>query len=670
MANLASLGRDRYCSQAGIAALLKEIEKHGLPDKISRSALKRARDEDLKQCSNIYGDLIVQTELDMLDDKGKPAVKQSFPFINPLCFLQNILTNCEPFKDYFAAHLLTHGKSIESPLRIAVYADEVNPGNQLRHDQTRKCQIIYWAFLDGPGIGVDQLWFTLGLARSHQVSKIRGGMSQYVRGALQHFVQPHDMRLGVQLTLDGAPHFRFLNFSMFIGDEGALKDMFGFKGASGVHVCPLCHAIVSEASDLHRFSDMFKSSTCLNVSEWRLATNESIRDHIRFLHRNHGLVSKKDFEEMTKSSGWNYIPDGLLGTGEIHELNICVASQLQYDWMHCFVVNGAFNVEVGALLPSLKAAGLNQTMLHEFLQKHTWPSQIGGKAASGANVFKKKHEGNLKCSASEALGVYNVIRVFLGKHIAQLQPYRVQVQSYFKLCDALDCIQGCRKGTHNATDLQSALTNFVVAHQEAYDSTVWLPKHRYLQHLALQLTSHGKIVGCFVHERKHRVAKRYAENVRKVDGTFDLSVLKDVLASNLRDLKDREILPLGIRNAREAPMSLKQALVSLLNVLPENIKYGKEAHYALGLSASVGDYLLFQSGNRPTVGLVEAFFQSGEQIFALLQIWTSGASSNIFMASAQRALVEKHYIEEVLCYQKIDESNIEIVPTSLFARAR
>ena len=184
------------------------------------------------------------------------------------------------------------------------------------------------------------------------------------------------------------------------------------------------------------------------------------------------------------------------------------------------------------------------------------------------------------------------------------------------------------------------------------------------------LASHGKIVGCFVHERKHRVAKRYAENVRKVDGTFDLSVLKDVLASNLRDLKDREILPLGIRNAREAPMSLKQALVSLLNVLPENIKYGKEAHYALGLSASVGDYLLFQSGIRPTVGLVEAFFQSGEQIFALLQIWTSGASNNIFMASAQRALVEKHYIEEVLCYQKIDESNIEIVPTSLFARAR
>ena len=117
-------------------------------------------------------------------------------------------------------------------------------------------------------------------------------------------------------------------------------------------------------------------------------------------------------------------------------------------------------------------------------------------------------------------------------------------------------------------------------------------------------------------------------------------------------------------------MSLKQALVSLLNVLPENIKYGKEAHYALGLSASVGDYLLYQSGIRPTVGLVEAFFQSGEQIFALLQIWTPGANNNISMASAQRALVENHDIEEVLCYQKIDESNIEIVPTSLFARAR
>lgn len=105
---------------------------------------------------------------------------------------------------------------------------------------------------------------------------------------------------------------------------------------------------------------------------------------------------------------------------------------------------------------------------------------------------------------------------------------------YFKLCDAMDCIQGCRKGTlcqrnRFAVSPHKLCRN---AHQKAYKATTedhiplrWHQKQRQparrcailcgchlaslsTWHLALQLTSHGKIVGRLVHGRKHRFAER------------------------------------------------------------------------------------------------------------------------------------------------------------------
>ena len=657
MANLASIGRDRYVSQSGLAAILKEIQTHGLPENISRSAVKRSREEDLKGMRNEYGEIIVEHKFDMVNS----TKQESFHFVNPWCFLQHILTNSEPFKGYFTKYLLALGHEHTRPLRVSVYCDEVTPGNQPRHDPTRKIQIVYWTLLDGPGTGVDHLWFTLGLARSSEVNRIRGGMSEYMRGALSHFLNG---RLGIRLQIDNGFHFKFLDVTMCVADEGALKDMFSFKGASGRHVCPLCHAVVAESSELHRFSSSVVPSTSTHVADWQLATDQSIRNSIRCLHSNFNVVSQKEFENMTKSCGWNYVPTGLLGTGEVDDLRIGVVSMLQYDWMHCFIVNGAWNIELGAVLAGLKTAGFNQNMLHNFLQQYTWPSQVGGKSASGVNVFKKKQEGNVKCSASEALGIYNVIKAFISKHISHLDAMRYQIDSYYTLCNVLDCIFGCRNGRFGHVDLQRHLSAFVVAHQKAYASSLWVPKHHYLQHLAMMLERHGKVVGCFVHERKHRVAKRYAENVRKVDKTFDVSVLKDVLASNIRDLQDKEILPLGIRSPKEASYELTLAVCNALNTAGD-VQYGKQVHFSWGSTATVGDFLLFQ-GDGTQVGEAVAFISCGDDVFALVQVWLP-AGQNKFNASHTKALVATEALKDTICYRRDSPTCIEVVPNLMMA---
>lgn len=59
MANLAALGRQHYVSQHGLSNILQEIQKHGLPNKLSRQSVKRAREEELeKNASVTHGALL------------------------------------------------------------------------------------------------------------------------------------------------------------------------------------------------------------------------------------------------------------------------------------------------------------------------------------------------------------------------------------------------------------------------------------------------------------------------------------------------------------------------------------------------------------------------------------------------------------------------------------
>ena len=137
--------------------------------------------------------------------------------------------------------------------RLILYSDEGSPGNQLRHEATRKVQILSWGIKCAAGMSVDQLWFTLGVARSSIVSALKGGMSGYVKKALRFFFEPINMHHGVQLRVRNQVCIKFAKFGMFLADEVALKEVFDFRGASGVLLCPLCLNIVSEGSSLRLY---------------------------------------------------------------------------------------------------------------------------------------------------------------------------------------------------------------------------------------------------------------------------------------------------------------------------------------------------------------------------------------------------------------------------------
>eukprot|EP00959_Pyramimonas_sp_CCMP1952_P363654 7615164-Pyramimonas_sp.AAC.1 len=103
------------------------------------------------------------------------------------------------------------------------------------------------------------------------------------------------------------------------------------------------------------------------------------------------------------------------------------------------------------------------------------------------------------------------------------------------------------------------------AHQGAYADLLWKPKSHWCVHLPRQLLEHGKLLGCFLMERKHRVLKRFAEAHRNTTG-FDKGLVEEATLQHIHDFKD-PLIHADLLEPRPAGNKLCRALSSAM-VLP------------------------------------------------------------------------------------------------------
>ena len=77
--------------------------------------------------------------------------------------------------------------SAERPYTIAIYSDEVSPGNQLKHTN-----VLYWSLQElGPlRLSNESSCFVLAVVRTETVNDISGGMSQVARECVNALPQP------------------------------------------------------------------------------------------------------------------------------------------------------------------------------------------------------------------------------------------------------------------------------------------------------------------------------------------------------------------------------------------------------------------------------------------------------------------------------------------------
>jgi hypothetical protein len=85
-------------------------------------------------------------------------------------------------KEFLVKHL---GSQVSN---IAIYCDNVKPGNVLRPDEGRSFEAVYWTIMDLPAWSRSQKavgWMPLCCAPSNLVKKVTGGMSAIAAGVLK-----------------------------------------------------------------------------------------------------------------------------------------------------------------------------------------------------------------------------------------------------------------------------------------------------------------------------------------------------------------------------------------------------------------------------------------------------------------------------------------------------
>ena len=156
--------------------------------------------------------------------------------------------------------LAAHPCNIEQPWSIVVYNDEIAPGDQLQHHNSRKTQAFYYNFFEfgADALSSKFLWFTLSAARSDDVSEIEGlSFGTSAKDQMRSFEQWSTVGFQCGTIMIWA------RVKLLVADESGIKFTLDVKGASGNLPCFKCRNILSKKA----FIKSRPSSGMLSITE-------------------------------------------------------------------------------------------------------------------------------------------------------------------------------------------------------------------------------------------------------------------------------------------------------------------------------------------------------------------------------------------------------------------
>lgn len=512
-----------HVSQRALSAILTTIKAEGLPELVERKDIRAARNE-LTETNTEYGPLH-QT----VDAKPAAGVRGNtyLNVIHPLAFLAFLFTTCAAFSAYFEELHDRNPSSAESPWNLIMYSDEVTPGNQLTIKNDRKLQVVYYSFKEfGYRLADENVWFTCVGKRSSKVADLDGGMSQ-VFGILLKllFVSHAFTAAGCAFTLSSGRRIRlYAKLDMMLQDGGAHKVTWHCKGDGGHKFCLLCRNHFSRTSEVANADDE-GTLVCdvIHASRLDLATSDELIDACRKVHMYKRTLEADEFETRSKALGFTYMGYNLLCDRELDGV-LDPAKQYCSDWMHCLFVGGVWNITLQLTLHALQTARAPDVYQRfaSAISQWNWPARMKQSRLEELFSLSRRASNNdakrFKCQASAGLSLYAVAGIFM-LIFQTICPREVAV--YLCLCDLIDCFYYANRGIVSPNELARRVHAFLQVFVDVYGVDHMTPKFHWLLHFPAWLKRFRTLISCFVHERKHKMVKRYANDMRNTRTNFD-----------------------------------------------------------------------------------------------------------------------------------------------------
>ena len=569
-----------HLTATALAGVLDEIQQHGVPELHGRMHVAEACDEELAQ-HDFYGPLITTVPA-VAEKPGQPPI--DIVVANPLSLIQAAYGSGGSYYDLVQRTVRKHDK-----LSAIIYFDEVVPGDPVTYANKRKIWVCYVSFAQfGPRILANEhVWLPVIELRTSVTSTLSAGISQVCRIIMkQIFLNSMCDVLHLGLMLKGPDDHRIrvrLELAYLLQDGAAHKYVFHTKGDKGTKFCALCkncYAVDTQVVDPETDETVLTASV-IYEHECNFADCNDIIGSISRLRAKSAMVatgdmSKAEFERWEQAAGYNWQPEGLLQDTELIDKVLRPSKHYCHDWMHTMFVVGVFQTVITLVLKAVKDAirGLNMPKLYEMLYKYVqlWVHPGDKKNDSLHECFTAKRlESNLraekfKCKASDGLGLYCIIALWLQMFIAPTGKCGSVCTAYLDMCYVIDLFIACSQENHGVSpdDLSKAINAFLKSCIDAGWKQHMHPKFHWLNHFPNHLHNHTFLVSCWVHERLHRMSKRYGNDIRNTIH-FDNSLLKQVLNEVLAKLKEPGLFDVGVGLVKPAKAT-KKAIALLTEV--------------------------------------------------------------------------------------------------------
>jgi hypothetical protein len=328
-------------------------------------------------------------------------------------------------------------------------------------------------------------------------------------------------------------------------------------------------------------------------------------------------MTKERFTELCKGMGFRANPRGVLAQVSFRS-QFDIVEVACFDWVHTQLQDGVLAKEVYMFIEALGALGVNMSSFEAYLSNRNWvfPKVSRCKAKALYRCFNEyrirssERADKLKCTASELLGVYGLVRHYVETELQALDVAALipkEFESFQHACRTVDILLLAKRGVLGVIEagevLRKCVTNHFIAHKAAYGSDNVTPKWHWMYDIADQMQRTDRkpaFLDAFAIERFHLRVKPIAEQVDNLT-CFERSVLSGTLNQQILSLKENTIGSGLFGNVCNWP-GMQHAFISTSLAIR-------------GLQVSSGD-LIF---NGDHVGIVEACAMEADELFAVVR---------------------------------------------------
>ena len=574
------------------AGLIKGIDSEAATTNFKKRSLTQSS-IDQGKVKTPYGPLIQSLEINA-------AKCKHWEYINPFAWLYYVSTISPSF-----ANMLRDCTVDGNRLRIVIYSDALVPGNPFRPEPARKLNCIYWCIAEWPQYVLQRsfAWPVFSILREEVIHSLPGGLPRLMRLILHVFFgnSGSSFTTGVHIACRSGDFVIKAEFGGFLADLLGHKEITDWKGTGGTLICPECSNVINHNHRRCRAGEVFAS--CWNRDKFNRRSSSDVFAIIDELSTKKATLGKDAFKKLETAKGFNHNEYGLLQDHTLRAIYKPIEHCIR-DWQHTMCQDGVANTHLFYMIRHLQQKfSIRIEDIQAFSQLCKYPSAIGKleKSAFGRSRLRPQ-SSSIASFSSIILTMMQVMYLFLESFVGG------NLGEHFEAFQKLWHIVGLlRMGAEDAVQHADTLLVLIADHLRLITKLYGnqsKPKAHHLFHVVDGMVHLGRLLSCFVTERKHKAIKASALWVFR---HLEHTVLHDVLNKSIVQILDGHDL------YKEAFLVAPVTSIELASVV---FRRSRKCVLRIGL-VSAGDLIINDEGD---VAKVLSVFQQSIEDELLLEV--------------------------------------------------